>query len=349
VNLSRHAWLVPFLGLALAGCDQFEDPDIAQIRAIEPDSGAIGSVVQIDAENLLDNTHVIFNEEVESPVTALFVDRVVTIVPEGATTGDVVLETGGERSSSRRSFTVLPAPPSTPAFFETQTGERIATDEPINPSSPAFVGGCPTNAPAGDDGAARVVLPFTFPFYGRPHIEMFVATNGIITFGEPRPCDNNGNTSDFATADKIAVVGFDLEPGLGGEVRVNASNAEKVIVTWSEVPLCALDETSNTFQAVLFPDGRIRANFGLLSTRGVSTACTADRVFGSIVGLAPLAASRLVQASFGIQSPLTIGPQDAVFEPFFVDRFFNLENRSLLFTPLQDAGVFNGYRVEVLP
>jgi hypothetical protein len=334
----RPVLALALLGASLPACDQFEDPDIAQIRSIDPDSGAVGSLVVIEAENLLDNTRVIFANEVASRVAALFLDRVAAVVPAGAVSGEVVLETGGERSSSRAEFTVIPAPPSTPAFFETETGAPIAT----------FSGGC-GSALAVDDGFAAFDLPFTFPFYGRPQSEMFVTTNGLITFGAPRPCDNNGNTSDFATADKIAVLGLDLDPGSGGEVRVNTTDPEKVVVTWSEVALCGLEETSNTVQAVLFPDGRIRMNFGYLSTRGVGTQCRSDFVSGSIVGITPLAPSRLVQVTYTVEPSRAIGPDEAVFNPFFVDRFFDLENRALLFTPLLEAGVFSGYRIELLP
>lgn len=323
---------------ALAACDQFEDPDIAQIGSIDPDSGAVGSLVMIEAENLLNNTRVVFFDEVESPIAALFVDdRVATIVPEGAETGDVVLETGGERSSSRAPFTVIPPPPSTPAFFEDATGPAVA----------AFEGGCRSEPE--DDGFARFTLPFQFPFYGRPQTEMFVTTNGQITFGSPRPCDNSGRTGDFNTADKISALTLDLEPGIGGAVRVNATDPNQVVVTWSEVPLCGLEETSNTFQAVLFPDGRIRMNFGYLSTRGVGTQCLADDVSNSLVGITPLTVQRLVQVSYFVQPTVTIGPQEGVFNQYFVDRFFDLENRSLLFTPLAEGGIFSGYRVELLP
>jgi hypothetical protein len=337
----RKTWLalgsltltsLAFIPLA---CDQFEDPDIAQIRSIEPDSGAVGSLVVIDAENLLDNTRVIFPDEVLSPVAAISLDQVLTIVPEGARSGDVVLETGGERSSSRGQFTVIPPPPSTPSFFVSE-GQAVG----------AFTGGC--RAPSTDDGYAAFTLPFPFPFYGRVRNEMFVTTNGLITFGDPRPCDNNGNASDFPTTDKIAVLGFDLEPGIGGAVRVNAG-PERVVVTWSEVPLCRLDDTSNTFQVVLFPDGRILMNFGYLSTRGIGTGCLANSATGSITGITPRAPVRLVQVTYSVETPLTVGAQEAVLGLWFPGRFFDLENRSLLFTPLVEAAVFGGYRIELPP
>jgi hypothetical protein len=333
--------LVAALAALLGGtaCDQFEDPDLAQIRSINPDSGAVGSLIVIGADNLLDNTRVIFSDEVESPVAALFLDRVATIVPDGAVSGDVVLETGGERSSSRAEFRVVPPPPLAPAFFDDDLGTAI------DPA--AFLGGCSNSTPD-DDGWVNVVLPFSFPFYGRPQMEAFVTTNGLLTFGEPRPCDNSGRANNFANADKIAVLNLDLQLGFGGEILVNAANPETVVVTWRDMPLCRLPETSNTFQVVLFADGRIRMNFGYASTRGIGTQCFGDVVSGSLTGIAPISANNLRQVTYAAEPSVTIGPQDAVLDVFFVDRFFNLENRSLLFTPLEEGGVFAGYRVELL-
>ena len=115
----------------------------------------------------------IFADDVESPIALLFInDLVVTIVPEGAETGDVRLETGGELSSSRAAFRVVPAPPARSAQFDPQVGTPI----------PSFNGGCGSDPL--DDGFAAVPLPFSFPFYGRPQTQMFVTTNGVITFGE---------------------------------------------------------------------------------------------------------------------------------------------------------------------
>ena len=336
----RRPLPLALLPLALAACDQFEDPDLAQIQFLQPDSGAVGELVEIGAENLFNNTVVIFEDRIEARVAALFLDRVVTVVPAGAVTGDIRLETGGELSSSRALFTVIPPPPSTPAFFEDDTGEAIA----------AFTGGCGAVS-AGDDGFAQFDLPFAFPFYGRPQEQVFVTTNGLVTFGEPRPCDNAGNTSDFATDDKIAVVGLDLQPGLGGEVLVNVSNPEQFVVTWSEVPLCGLPETSNTFQLLLFPDGRIRMNFGYLSTEGVGIVCPlGTATSGSITGITPRTPSEQRAVTYStLTEPAVFGAGESIRDQSFIGRLFALEGRSLLFTPLGEGGVFSGYQVELLP
>jgi hypothetical protein len=327
---------VPF---ALAACDQFEDPDVARIESIEPESGPVGSLVILQARGLFNGTVVVFHDEVQSPMAAIFSDeRIVTIVPEGATSGEVRVETAGQRGDNRVDFTVIPPPPSTPAFFETATGSAV-TD---------FTA-CPARNPL-DDGTAAFTLPFPFPFYGAQRTEMFVSTNGLISFGEPRPCDNAGDTRDFATADKIVVLGFDLSPGDGGQVLVNVSDPNQVVVTWSEVALFALDETSNTLQAVLYPDGRIRMNYGYLSTQGIgATQPLLNGISGSITGITPLSPTDLDDVTFTAQSSVEIGPTGAIVNRFFLDRFCDLENRSLLFTPLESGGVFAGYRAELLP
>jgi hypothetical protein len=318
ISLRRLPTLL--LPLALAACDQFEDPDVARIDSLEPDSGAIGSLVIVHSDNLFNNTLVFFHDDVQSKVAAVFSDeRIVTIVPEGATTGDVRVETAGERGADRAEFRIVPPPPSTPAFFEDDTGQAVTDYIPCAGRNPL------------DDGYATFTLPFAFPFYGREQAEMFVSTNGLISFGTPTPCDNNGNTADFVTADKIVVLGFDLSPGNGGQVLVNVADPSQVVVTWSEVALFNLGETSNTFQALLFPDGRIQMNYGYISTRGIG-------------GTQPV-----VNGISGVQSPVEFAPTDAIVDRFFVDRFFDLENRSLLFTPLESGGVFAGYRAELLP
>ncbi|MFN2431312.1 MAG: hypothetical protein ABR599_00565 [Gemmatimonadota bacterium] len=341
-----RAWplrpLVPLvlalLAAGLAGCDQFEDPDLAQIRDLEPDSGAVGSLLTIEADNLLDGTRVIFEDEVESPVAVLTLESVVTIVPEGAETGDIAIETGGERSSSRAPFTVIPAPPSTPVFFDPDVGAQVTS----------VSGECPGRSRSGDDSFIAVPLPFDFPFYGRAETQAFVSTNGLVTFGEPQPCDNSGTAGSFGNADEIAVLNFDLEPGIGGQILVNSSDPAKAVVTFREVPICGLSETSNTFQLVLFPDGRIRMNYGYVSTQGLSTQCVSSSISGSLVGITPRTATGRRNVSFTGQTPLSVGAQEGVFENFFLSRLFNLENRSLLFTPIVADGVFGGYQVELL-
>ncbi len=335
-----HSTTLPVLLLAgsFAACDQFEDPDIGRIRSIAPDSGAVGALVVIQSENLFSRTTVVFEDDVDSPLAAVFVgDRIVTVVPRGAVSGPIRIETGGERGGSSADFRVVAAPPSTPAFFEDAVG-TVAT---------GFTGGCGASNP-GDDGFVTVVLPFTFPFYGRPQTEMFVNVNGTISFGSPRPCDNDGDLRDLTTAAKISVLGIDLAVITGGQLFVNASDPAQAVVTWREVALCGLPETSHTLQAVLYPDGRIRLNYGYVSMRGLGTQCLSDRVTGSVVGIAPLAPSNVQTATFSAQPTLTIGPAEAVGNPFLLDRLFDLENRSLLFTPLTEGGVFGGYRIELI-
>jgi hypothetical protein len=339
MSISLQPLRILLLPLALAACDQFEDPDVARIESIEPDSGAIGSLVIVHSDNLFNGTLVFFHDDVPSRVAAVFTDeRIVTVVPEGAASGDVRVETAGERGADRANFKVIAAPASTPAFFEEATGDAVTGFTPCSGRNPL------------DDGYATFTLPFPFPFYGREQTEMFVSTNGLISFGQPTPCDNNGNTADFVTADKIVVLGFDLSPGNGGEVLVNVADPSQVVVTWSEVALFGLGGTSNTLQAVLFPDGRIRMNYGYLSTRGIGgQQPVVNGISGSVAGITSSNPTDLRDVTFSVQSPVEIAPTDAIVNRFFVDRFCDLENRSLLFTPLESGGVFAGYRAELLP
>ena len=90
-------------------------------------------------------------------------------------------------------------------------------------------------------------------------------------------------------------------------------------------------------------------NFGYFSTRGVATGCLVNVASGSVTGITPLAPATLRRVTFTAEAPLTVGTQEGLYNPFFVSSYFNLENRSLLFTPIAEAGVFSGYRVEFVP
>ncbi|QDZ20484.1 hypothetical protein HOP50_04g30020 [Chloropicon primus] len=117
-----------------------------------------------------------------------------------------------------------------------------------------------TRLPLGDDEAARVKLPqgFAFPFYGKEYEEMFVGSNGYITFDV---ADTNFLPSEESHSQKkrISVLFADIDASQSGEVQF-ADLKTAVAVTWSNVTLSD-DASGNvpgqTFQTILFQDGTI--------------------------------------------------------------------------------------------
>lgn len=112
----------------------------------------------------------------------------------------------------------------------------------------------------GDDDAERVTLPFAFPYFGETYSEVWVNSDGNLTFGEG-DARSAGRTLARATAGppRVCPLYTDLDPSrLGAQVRFYAL-PDRVVVTWDAVP----EYTSfgngrrQTFQVELRPDGRL--------------------------------------------------------------------------------------------
>jgi hypothetical protein len=107
-----------------------------------------------------------------------------------------------------------------------------------------------------DDASVRVPLGFSFPFYGRSHSEMFVNSDGNVTFGEKDDASTERNVGRLVNGPpRAAPMLTDLNPETRGTVSVLAL-ADHVTVTWQSVPQFGrLDQ--NTFQVALWRDGRV--------------------------------------------------------------------------------------------
>jgi len=117
-----------------------------------------------------------------------------------------------------------------------------------------------------DDGSsAPLDLGFTFPFYDQFHTQVYVGTNGYLSFGQgysslgaqPIPTPSDGWSPD----NFIAAIWDDLHPGMGGTVTYLADAAnQRFIVEFSQVPPYGGGETF-TFQFILDASGVITVNY----------------------------------------------------------------------------------------
>jgi len=107
-----------------------------------------------------------------------------------------------------------------------------------------------------DDDSAKVGLGFSFPFYGTSYSEMFVNSDGNVTFSEKDDASTSRNMGRLVNGPpRAATLLADLNPEVGGAVSVLASR-DHVTVTWEAVP--QFDRTDrNTFQLTLWADGRL--------------------------------------------------------------------------------------------
>lgn len=129
-----------------------------------------------------------------------------------------------------------------------------------------------------DDDSRPVALPFAFPFFGARYNQVYVNSDGNLTFtaGDNASTDRSlGRTT--AGPPRIAPLFDDLNPAqTAGGVRVLA-DASRVVVSWVRVP--EYSESGGgavqTFQARLYPDGRIEFSY-----QGVNPA-------SAVVGISP--------------------------------------------------------------
>ncbi|MCG3115418.1 MAG: DNRLRE domain-containing protein [Candidatus Manganitrophus sp. SA1] len=115
---------------------------------------------------------------------------------------------------------------------------------------------------SGDDNALSLSLPFSFPFYGQSYQQLYISTNGLLTFGTantsyiPEPVQNPVPPNAF-----IAPFWRDLYVGLR-QISIASSDSEFVISFNGVRDLCC--STTHTFQVILRPDGTILLQYGAI-------------------------------------------------------------------------------------
>ncbi|MCC6391172.1 MAG: hypothetical protein IT167_11265, partial [Bryobacterales bacterium] len=107
----------------------------------------------------------------------------------------------------------------------------------------------------GDDDTRRVPIPFAFPFYGKRYSEMWVNSDGNVTFAEG---DANPAAKTIGLLaggpPRIAPLFDDLDPTHSLKGVSVLTEPARVVVTWLEIPEFGARSTL-TFQLRLFPDG----------------------------------------------------------------------------------------------
>jgi len=113
----------------------------------------------------------------------------------------------------------------------------------------------------GDDDTRAVNLPFSFRFFGTAYNQVWVNSNGTLTFGTG-DLDANAFYGHFVAGPPVIAGCFtDLDPSVPTAAVQVLTEATRVVVTWFKVPLVnskdfALPPTM-TFQIRLYPGGRI--------------------------------------------------------------------------------------------
>jgi hypothetical protein len=112
---------------------------------------------------------------------------------------------------------------------------------------------------------------FTFPFYGNTYTGVYVSTNGLLTFGAGSTAYNNKVIPHVeGPPNFIAVFWDDLSTTTTGDIYYK-QETDRFIVQFQSLQR-ASSSGSLTFQAVLYPDGRIELRYHTLN--GFKNLCS---------------------------------------------------------------------------
>lgn len=122
-----------------------------------------------------------------------------------------------------------------------------------------------------DEDSRRVAIPFRFPFYNKLYSDLYVNSNGDVTFGSEDDfvlgSDGLPHIGPVAGGPpRIAALLTDLDPSksLKG-IRVFADTT-RAVITWWEVPLFGSGSRPlQTIQLRLYPDGRFETAYPTVS------------------------------------------------------------------------------------
>ncbi len=162
----------------------------------------------------------------------------------------------------------------------------IDSDEPAGPDWEwVNIAGVGTHVSLGDDAyVGPIPIGFVFPFYDSTYTELYIGSNGLLTFGSgSSPRQNTYIPNPSAPNGLIAMWWDDLDPSSGGNVYYHYdSSQERFTVSFMAVPNYLLGEGTGslTFQAILRPSGRITLNYGNMDPGG-----DVDGLTGATVGI----------------------------------------------------------------
>jgi len=191
----------------------------------------------------------------------------------------------------------------------------------------------PTDNPVnlGDDDSVRVSLGFTFPFFGQSYTEVYVNSDGNLTFGSSDSDSAERSVSRFLTgAPRIGPLFADLDPASGGQIITRKEDPDSLSVRYVGVPefSSAGGGGTNTVSVELHASGIIRLTF-----TGAQTA-------SSIVGITRGGTQNTgteSDLSSSVGTLITYGGSGAVFEEFAQGESFDLAGTTLVFAENADA------------
>jgi hypothetical protein len=162
----------------------------------------------------------------------------------------------------------------------------IDSDEAGGPTySWVDISGTGTEITLGDDSyVGPISIGFDFPYYGNSYNQIYVGSNGILTFGSgSNSRTNTAIPTETDPNNMLAMWWEDLDPPENGHVYYYHDAAEeRFIVSFVDIRryLSPNGTGSYTFQAILHPDGHVIMQYGTMDP-----GSHADGLLGSTIGI----------------------------------------------------------------
>ncbi|MEI6761113.1 MAG: glycine-rich protein [Betaproteobacteria bacterium] len=210
----------------------------------------------------------------------------ITVTPTSVTSYTVTgTSTLGCTASATQSITVSTAPSAT-AFLSpdticeglpvtlssTGTGAPISGNYTVTSIPFAPVSGTPIAGPAGDDLLSGAIpIGFTFPYYGANYTNVYISTNGFITFDAAAGsgcCSGLPLPLPGAPDNLIATCWTDLNTGSGGTIDYfNLTSPNRFVVRYNGVAHYA-GTTQVTSQIIIYQSGIIEIHNTNINSQG---------------------------------------------------------------------------------
>jgi hypothetical protein len=174
--------------------------------------------------------------------------------------------------------------------------------------------------PLGDDSSINLGgFGFSIPFAGTDYTDIFVNSNGNITFGAPS-FDFSESISEFESGPpRAAPLWDDLSPNNGGLVLASTDFATELTITFVDVPEF-FSTGANNFSVTLYSSGQVDFDYGsVTATDGLIGATPGNGAASMPVDLSAVGGGDVVDSLvelFGFGNPYDLGnPDSLTFTP----------------------------------
>ncbi|MDP8206225.1 MAG: T9SS type A sorting domain-containing protein [Candidatus Electryonea clarkiae] len=125
-----------------------------------------------------------------------------------------------------------------------------------------------------DDSDGPFDIGFDFPFYGEEYDEIFVASNGFLTFGQGSSLWRNITCPNAADPDNaLFLFAEDLNPTANGEIYYGEDDDGNFICQFEGVSDYGVNYSRLTAQVILYPDGSILFQYNTLNWTDITSEC----------------------------------------------------------------------------